>query len=287
VLTSASQVRGSRRRCLLDRLTVTPRGAYSVWRQLRGSATRAFRVRRSSDNAELDIGFRFQMVNFNALMTHVGAGSGFIVTWYDQGPNGNDLTMATTANQPRIVNAGVMDLGITFDGINDRVERADALGLSGNPEVQCAWVSATSASPPVAIGASWHIGGNTLAVDSGWNASNNSATVCGLGKGGAAFRNFTQTTAPNVRIGQIAFRSATGRPDEFTLEHDGVGLAQQAINAPADTTGLTNTITHVGINHANSDPWAGHFTFIAWFSPVALTSNLDILREELQRHKTL
>jgi hypothetical protein len=36
----------------------------------------------------------------------VGAGNGFVRTWYDQSGNGRDATQATQANQPRIVNSG-------------------------------------------------------------------------------------------------------------------------------------------------------------------------------------
>ncbi|HKC68272.1 MAG TPA: arabinofuranosidase catalytic domain-containing protein [Bacteroidia bacterium] len=45
----------------------------------------------------------------------------YITKWYDQSGNGNNLTQATTGNQPRIVNAGVIDVqnslpSIHFDG---------------------------------------------------------------------------------------------------------------------------------------------------------------------------
>lgn len=54
------------------------------------------------------------------------SGSGFIVKWYDQSGRNNDLAQATPANQPRIVNAGVIDRiattankpGIRTDGIS-------------------------------------------------------------------------------------------------------------------------------------------------------------------------
>jgi hypothetical protein len=49
--------------------------------------------------------------------------SGYIAKWYDQSGNGNNLLQATTANQPRIVNAGVINLqgslpAIQLDGAN-------------------------------------------------------------------------------------------------------------------------------------------------------------------------
>lgn len=84
--------------------------AYSI-RKLRTDYTgSAIRVRRSSDNTEQDIGFDANgNLDESALTTFVGAGSGFIRTWYDQTGNGRDATQTTTGSQPRIVNAGTID----------------------------------------------------------------------------------------------------------------------------------------------------------------------------------
>ena len=74
------------------------------------------RVRRSSDNAEQDIyasaipdanGNRF--LDTTALLAFAGVNSAFVTTWYDQSGNGRHATQTTTAAQPRIVNAGVID----------------------------------------------------------------------------------------------------------------------------------------------------------------------------------
>ena len=94
----------------------TPAAAYST-RIPAGSIYTGplIRVRRSSDNTQLDInavatpdanGDRF--LDTTALLAFVGAGNGFVVTWYDQ-VSGRNYTQATNANQPRIVNAGVVD----------------------------------------------------------------------------------------------------------------------------------------------------------------------------------
>lgn len=84
--------------------------AFSL-RKLSGAYTgAAVRVRRSNDNAEQDIGFDANG-NFNesALTSFVGANSAFVTTWYDQSGNARNATQTTAANQPRIVNAGVVD----------------------------------------------------------------------------------------------------------------------------------------------------------------------------------
>jgi hypothetical protein len=59
-----------------------------------------------------------------ALLAHVGSGSGFVTTWYDQSGNGRNATQATAGQQPRIVNAGVIETinlkpSARWDGSND------------------------------------------------------------------------------------------------------------------------------------------------------------------------
>ena len=81
----------------------------------------AIRVRRSSDNSEQDIGFTSNGdLDTAALKTFVSTNSGYVVTWYSQQGSVNG-TQSTTTNQPRIVNAGVIERQNTkpalyFDG---------------------------------------------------------------------------------------------------------------------------------------------------------------------------
>ena len=90
---------------LLD-LYPSAAAAYSL-RKLRTAYTgSAIRVRRSSDNTEQDIGFTGNNLNTSALTTFVGAGNGFITTWYDQSGNSVNATQSTQANQPQIVSGG-------------------------------------------------------------------------------------------------------------------------------------------------------------------------------------
>ena len=83
---------------LLDRFPATV--AYSL-RKLRSGQTIAIRVRRSSDNAEQDIGFVGDETA--SLLSFCGVGNGFVTTWYDQSGNGYDATQPIQANQPQIV----------------------------------------------------------------------------------------------------------------------------------------------------------------------------------------
>jgi PKD repeat protein len=104
--------------------------AYSL-RKLRAAYTgSAIRVRRSSDNTEQDIGFNGSNgLDTTALTTFVGAGNGFVTTWYDQSGNGRDVTQTSSANQPQIVSSGIVvsknsKPSLDFDGTNDTLLRS-------------------------------------------------------------------------------------------------------------------------------------------------------------------
>jgi len=84
--------------------------AYSL-RKLKSSYTgSAIRVRRSSDNTELNIGFDSDgNLDTVALSAFVGTGNGFVTTWYDQSGNTNlDAVQPSAVNQPYIVQSGVL-----------------------------------------------------------------------------------------------------------------------------------------------------------------------------------
>ncbi len=83
--------------------------AYSLRKLSSTYSGSAIRVRRSSDNTEQNIGFDGSgNLDTTALTSFVGAGNGFVTTWYDQSGNGNDVTQSTAANQPTIVSSGIV-----------------------------------------------------------------------------------------------------------------------------------------------------------------------------------
>jgi hypothetical protein len=108
-----------------DAITPTPLWGYAVSRRLKASYAGALiRVRRSSDNTEQDIGQVNGDLDTAALLTFAGAGSAYITTIYAQIAGPPNLTQATAAKQPRIVNAGVLDTVSSrawaqFDGVDD------------------------------------------------------------------------------------------------------------------------------------------------------------------------
>jgi parallel beta-helix repeat protein len=94
---------------------------YSLRKIKTGYAGKAVNIRRSSDNTTQDIGFTaggdFDVAAFSAF---VGAGSGFVATWYDQSGFAKDATQATTTAQPQLLLSQINGLpAVFFDGTDD------------------------------------------------------------------------------------------------------------------------------------------------------------------------
>ena len=73
--------------------------------KLSSNDTLAVRVRRSSDNAEKDIGFMGKDLDVQDLLNFVGSGNGYIVSTYSQGTVSS--SQDSTDSQPLIVENGV------------------------------------------------------------------------------------------------------------------------------------------------------------------------------------
>jgi hypothetical protein len=103
---------GKKEELLLD-LFPNAAAAYSL-RKLRTAYTgNCIEIRRSSDNTLQNIGFVNNVLDTASLLSFVGAGNGFVRTWYDQSGNGRNAISITNNQQPRIVNNGIIDLSLT------------------------------------------------------------------------------------------------------------------------------------------------------------------------------
>lgn len=111
--------------------------AYSLRKLSSAYSGSAIRVRRSSDNTEQNIGFDGSgNLDTTALTSFVGAGNGFVTTWYDQSGNGKNATQSSAVNQPQIVTSGVVITQnskptIQSDGVNDSL--MFNLGITNSP----------------------------------------------------------------------------------------------------------------------------------------------------------
>ena len=111
---------------LLDRFAEGVAAAYSLSQLFTTYTGYAIRVRRSSDNAEADIGFDGTDLDTSSLTSFCSGTDGFVTTWYDQSGNGNNATQATAASQPKIVSSGsVITVNgyqvIQYDGTDDNL----------------------------------------------------------------------------------------------------------------------------------------------------------------------
>ena len=87
---------------LLDTYTGAA-AAYSLRKLSSSYSGSAIRVRRSNDNAEIDVNFNvFGELDTVSLAAHCGSNDGFVKTWYCQSGNSRDVTQTNTANQPKI-----------------------------------------------------------------------------------------------------------------------------------------------------------------------------------------
>ena len=109
---------------LLTDVPVSAAFAYSVRKLASGYAGSAIRVRRSSDNAEMDVGFSLGDLDTATMLAWSGSDSVFVKTFYDQSGNSRDLTQSTTSKQPKLVNAGTLQTlngrpVLVWDGTDD------------------------------------------------------------------------------------------------------------------------------------------------------------------------
>lgn len=222
--------------------------AYSTGRRLKSDYTGAlFRVRRSSDNAEQDIGFvpETGLVNTSALTTFVGAGDGLVTTIYDQSGNITDIGNGTAAGQPAIVLAGVVQTfgsnsipAPRWDGSNDNLSSGNLAISSESFSVWWACRDLSHAAAGILLNfGTTSVGAGEWAIQSPNGAANNIALRAN------ATTDTTQTTqaAPFSYVGRA--RSSRNAADPHrNIRH----------NKAADASATTSTGTY-----ATQNLWVG------------------------------
>ena len=111
--------------------------AYSLRKLRNAYSGDAIRVRRASDNAELNIGFVDNVLDTSTLTTFASGSDAFVTTWYDQSGSGYNAVQTTASNQPKIVSSGsVLTLNskpcINFDGIDDLFSSPYQVNVTAN-----------------------------------------------------------------------------------------------------------------------------------------------------------
>lgn len=118
---------------LLDLYPAT--SAYSLRRLSLNYINPLIRVRRGGDNSELEIGYDSNNeLDITTLLSFVnnGDGNGFIVRWFDQTNNNNNVSQNTVLGQPQIVTSGSMILvnnkpSIRFNGTSQYLDGGNVI----------------------------------------------------------------------------------------------------------------------------------------------------------------
>ena len=77
--------------------------AYSLRKLSTSYSGSAIRIREDGGGSQTDIGFDSNGdLDTNAIAAWCGPNNGFVVTWYDQSGNGNDISQTAVGNQPEI-----------------------------------------------------------------------------------------------------------------------------------------------------------------------------------------
>lgn len=278
----------------LDQISVPATNAYSCCRKLRAAyAGAAFRVRRDSDNTEQDIGFAGVVFDQAALLAFVGAGSGYVVTLYDQSGNGRDLIQATVTNQPRIVNVGVPEaypsgqIAMLFDGAGDRLARlvaGNTTGLTGNPNITMGAVfqitNTAVSSVPCGFGDVTAATGTTCVFHRSTAASTSMKK-----QHGNTDRNWTLISQVNTAgHAYVMQHTAGGNVHSGSMRQNGAALAQGSTTGSAVALNLADTSLNLGANVSGGSLLPGKLNTFILFNAVLAGTDLAALETELAAH---
>jgi hypothetical protein len=104
-------------------------GIYSLRKRMSSYSGSGIRVRRSSDNAEFDIGFASDgTLDIASLSSYVGSGDGYVTKWYDQSGFTNNFAQTISSLQPSVMTSGVYSGKIIFDGVSQRLDSSNSSG---------------------------------------------------------------------------------------------------------------------------------------------------------------
>jgi hypothetical protein len=114
--------------------------AYSTVRISSSYTGNILRVRRSSDNQELDIPYNgSDVLDESVLSAFIGASDAYVTKWYDQSGNSFDQAQASVLNQPKIATAGTIlkegsRVTVAFDGTDDFTLTTRTINVNGLTE---------------------------------------------------------------------------------------------------------------------------------------------------------
>lgn len=263
---------------VLDVLSISAAAAYST-RRVRSSYTGpAMRVRRSIDNAEQDIGFDGAgLLDEAALIAHVGSGTGFVRTWYDQSGNDRDVSNAVSDAQARIVNGGVIERLGSRAAVRCLPLYSDRLATSGFASGSISYFTGSAVGRTVPQGP-WQrfisinpVGGNDY---SGGTGSGLIVTLDTDGVG--SYRSFSPRSKSVVDTRNPMVMTSIYRPGEHVMFTNGVAATASSGSDAALGETIELRLGNVSDFSGALDGYLAEAIYI----PLALT---DVTRQALEQ----
>jgi hypothetical protein len=266
----------------------------------------AIRVRRDSDNTLRDIGFTSDgQLDTVGLLDFVGVtGSGFVNTWYDQSGNNNNAAQATSANQPRVILSGSIDLLNKKPAISYKAGRNDNLSFTSIPFVRSVFWVTNPFTTGVSDSTSFLLGDQTDYSFAGFNNQyfHGSYGNGNLFKNGQSisivanrtnsqelisFHNITTTTATSgaPRAGQITRdRSINGRSLENPIQELIIYTTDQSSTRTSIETAQNNNYKIYGSATASFDPDYSAFISATGITQPTQSAALETLVSDLKSY---
>jgi hypothetical protein len=229
-------------------------GAYSLRKLKVSYSGYAIRVRRSSDNAEQNIGFNSSDgLDTESLLSFVGSGSGFVTTWYDQSGNSNNATQTTAASQPAIVVNGSVQMNGSKPAIYWDLGKTFVMNVNNirSVFVNIKWLTGSEANNAIlghSSNAPYHTGINS---ESGWILSSSYSDSA-------------------IRNGALYLNGSSKTLSTF-LKNTGSNILASMIHSSA--SGYFNRL---GTGHVIGTNFKGYYSEIVTYSTDQTTNRADI-----------
>jgi len=249
----------------------TPRLVFSTRRIHTDHTSALLRLRRSSDNAELDYGAGLAMgeyIDWSVVDTWVGGGgTAYVTTWYDQSGNDNHLVQTTAGKQPSISDASTTGASrtILFDGTDDSLNFELSSGVFG----------ATNASLYIVL----------QAIDTGFSTLTSLSSSPTSGGGQAYFRQSRYGSNFRVAWGNTqptATPTAANAVEHIATQYDGTNITSNLDNGVATLTSSEGGF--IGIDTVNlgadatSHYWNGHIQEYIWIDTAQSSTIVNRIR---------
>lgn len=208
----------------------------------------------------------------------MGTGSGYINTWYDQSGQALNLTQATTSKQPRIVNAGVLDIkngipAVYFNGSSSQsMASAAATGISGS-QIRSFLVAEIEASPDQtwAYFACLFKSGDASPYQTSTSAA--LLTMSGTAGNNGAFATFTNNSPNPITVYPGAlFQSTTYHDASNNTRNYSSGTAPNTISSTSSIA-PTTIIVGTGAGSDSSTYLTGYISELVIYASAVTAAN--------------